>query len=685
MRGTLFIAVLFFYYFSYAQTPHGRLYFFTVPGGVIPAYLGYIEYPDETYQAIDSFLFNQFVDIALIDGKLFAAKLENVTGYDTTDHVPTDSVTDVHAKHIAAWNDMLAAISWEHPYFRVYDISSDSLLFSLDTPKIAYAPLDLAIWDDKAFLMMTNNVVVVDLVTQDTIATVATPHPYLGQDQNIFIVDAGANFYIGVGYATGAIRSSLLKMNKTTYQVETVFHNEGYAIEKPVVAGDKIYFGAFDTHYSITDDSLYISNNSSEPFPVAYDPESASLFLYHYTPNSINYFTGNVFSDTLQIPYYLSEALFAPARTSPCASFCVTDIALDSTGTYLEIPIFFDEDPSAFINYPYVTAVTDANGDTIATGNMNFFGQFGGTIQTYNASTALDSLPANFVATVYFRYDTSVCALSYPCPHTCFLTPTVTGNVLLCPDESGILTTQTYDSYQWYKRSFSGTAQPIAGANSQTLAIDRFNDVGYYFSVEVTHDGCTKKSAEVLVDSYVFLLPVVSTTGDFTIGNNGETIICQGDTAYYNLQLPYDTLITWSKDGSPLTGITGNTLTVTDSGFYAVEGAPSVCPNFVQQLGVPIEAQVVNCTTGVSSSSEIALNCYWNFSENAIYIKNIPISIGSLQVALYTAEGKLLNHEIIFAENTNARLSLPSLINGAYILRLRYGNKITVRKFAVVK
>ena len=99
---------------------------------------------------------------------------------------------------------------------------------------------------------MASSIIIVGLNSQDTTANVPTPHPYLNQDQNIFLKDAGADFYIGVGYATGGIRSSLLKMNKTTYHVETVFHNEGFAFESnSVIAEDKIYLGAFDNYHSI--------------------------------------------------------------------------------------------------------------------------------------------------------------------------------------------------------------------------------------------------------------------------------------------------------------------------------------------------------------------------------------------------------------------------------------------------
>ena len=65
--------------------------------------------------------------------------------------------------------------------------------------------------------------------------------------------------------------------------------------------------------------------------------------------------------------------------------------------------------------------------------------------------------------------------------------PTVIGDSMLCPNSSGLLTTQTYDTYQWFVRYFgSSTIAPIAGANSQTLPIDYSNYAASYLSVEVT-------------------------------------------------------------------------------------------------------------------------------------------------------------------------------------------------------
>lgn len=167
----------------------------------------------------------------------------------------------------------------------------------------------------------------------------------------------------------------------------------------------------------------------------------------------------------------------------------------------------------------------------------------------------------------------------------CTFTPTISPNsVILCPGSSEVLTTEVYDSYQWYK-----DGSPITGATQQTHSVSYFDDGGASFSVEATLDGCTEMSASVLVDGWVFLLPFAITDGDppYAITENGA-FYCTGDTAFLILGMPYDTDIQWTNNGAPMIGETNDTLVVTESGNYSVSGAPSLCPNFVQQLGVTV-------------------------------------------------------------------------------------------------
>jgi hypothetical protein len=99
-----------------------------------------------------------------------------------------------------------------------------------------------------------------------------------------------------------------------------------------------------------------------------------------------------------------------------CNSFCVTNIRMDTTTTHImDVTIFMSGTSNDFINYPYVSVITDSIGDTIATGVMNFFGQFGNTSQTYQVNTSWSSIPSNFHCTVYFKHDSVTCTLLYPC------------------------------------------------------------------------------------------------------------------------------------------------------------------------------------------------------------------------------------------------------------------------------
>ncbi len=181
--------------------------------------------------------------------------------------------------------------------------------------------------------------------------------------------------------------------------------------------------------------------------------------------------------------------------------------------------------------------------------------------------------------------------------------PVIYGDSLLCPDSGGTLSTQEFDSYQWYRRYFgSSQSEPIPGATGQTLVMDYFNFAASFISVKVTKAGAVYTSDEFFVDGLVFLLPVVQTTGDFTIGPQGETIVCPGDTVFFTLKNPYTVNITWYQNGQPMPGDTGQVLVVTSPGIYWVQGAPALCPEFVQGLGV--ELVVEACTTDSREAPE---------------------------------------------------------------------------------
>jgi hypothetical protein len=114
---------------------------------------------------------------------------------------------------------------------------------------------------------------------------------------------------------------------------------------------------------------------------------------------------------------YLGSMAVSRAQSPHCGQFCITDI-----GYSLAFPeglvatlYFSSADSTGFINYPYIAAVFDENGDTLATGSLNFFGQFANTSQNYPITSVVDSFPLHFTGSALFYYDTLFCTLPFPC------------------------------------------------------------------------------------------------------------------------------------------------------------------------------------------------------------------------------------------------------------------------------
>lgn len=112
------------------------------------------------------------------------------------------------------------------------------------------------------------------------------------------------------------------------------------------------------------------------------------------------------------------------AQAPACSQFCITDIRYNlAFPEGLVVTIYFSdngEDSTQFINYPYVAAVFDESGDTLATGTLSFFGQFNNTSQDYPITPAVDSFPGHVVGSALFYYDTVFCVLPIPCTTSAF-------------------------------------------------------------------------------------------------------------------------------------------------------------------------------------------------------------------------------------------------------------------------
>ena len=185
-----------------------------------------------------------------------------------------------------------------------------------------------------------------------------------------------------------------------------------------------------------------------------------------------------------------------------------------------------------------------------------------------------------------------------PCDFTAEITPT---NLMLCPNSTDTLfASPSGGTYQWYM-----TGSPIAGATNQFLVVET-EDALQPFNVEVTLDGCTDTSEGVSFDAYVFQLPFVIHGGDEgNPGPNGEVMICTGDT--FTLTTNYTANVQWENAAGPIAGANDSILFITESGSYTVSGAPSVCPNYIQPLGLNVVVIVNDPVVPVITQSNDSL------------------------------------------------------------------------------
>jgi hypothetical protein len=107
----------------------------------------------------------------------------------------------------------------------------------------------------------------------------------------------------------------------------------------------------------------------------------------------------------------------ANAQSFSCADFSIVGMVSDSLdSTVYNLSIEFSAPANTFVNYPYVSAVLDCNGDTVATGGMFFFGQFGQTTSDYPVTVSGSLSCEPFTAVFVYLNDAFVndtCSLSF--------------------------------------------------------------------------------------------------------------------------------------------------------------------------------------------------------------------------------------------------------------------------------
>ena len=282
----LFTLSLFFVLISgflFGQT--GDLYLFGDGGK-----LQYVRFPAQTVHSLDSL---PTTNAATLNGKLYTSfsqqqgvgkYFRGIARYDLVTHQREDTTTLIKAMDVDAWENMLVVTSAEAPYLRVVDPANQyqSRFELLDTSFVGGA-IKTLVYDDRAYVLGGDKVAVIDLDLEDTIAVVRTDTipDFWTTCYNWDLEEAGDQIYIYAEYATGAIRTTLLRIDPATLVASQVAHVEFDLSNEMTEAGDKMYVYGWEGYYDLVADSLYRDPSASSPyrFAVAWDDMSQTVFL----------------------------------------------------------------------------------------------------------------------------------------------------------------------------------------------------------------------------------------------------------------------------------------------------------------------------------------------------------------------------------------------------------------------
>jgi hypothetical protein len=252
--------------------------------------------------------------------------------------------------------------------------------------------------------------------------------------------------------------------------------------------------------------------------------------------------------------------------------------------------------------------------------------------------------------------------------------PVVTGDTMLCPEGTGTLTcVEPYESYQWYQRYFmSNDTFPIPGATSQTLNMNYYDFAASYLIVEVTENGDTVMSPEIFVDGWAFASITAASSGDFTIGQNGEAIICDGDTMYIEVMMPYQNSVTWFDNWDTIPGETNPILIVTEAGSYTVSGATTECPDFYQTMGIPIDVVVENCgSTGLDENGFRKATIFPNPATDQLTVEHTSETIKKIEIR--NTAGQLVR--VTTVNQLSVTVPVDNLRKGTYFVTVHYSDR----------
>lgn len=288
----------------------------------------------------------------------------------------------------------------------------------------------------------------------------------------------------------------------------------------------------------------------------------------------------------------------------------------------------------------------------------------------------------------------------------CSFDPTITGNDLVCHEDDPVtLSTQVYDSYQWYRRQWHWTTPnpypwvPVSGATNQTFTTNGAADFLYEFKVAATLGGCTEESPLVLIDGYTYGLPYMISTfepGTFEQIDAAEYNICNGSSVLFENGFTAYGYHTWYKcmpsvlppdpsDGCIISGQNGLSYTAIGDGNYGFYACTSYCPDLCEFLGEFgfIKLNFGNfsfCGLGVdeTNNNQLNISVFPNPSTQFLHIGRIT-DVDKGDFSIMDMNGKLIKQMSNFS--LSSPIDVSDLSTGTYLLVLKTDGKMFRNKF----
>jgi len=217
----------------------------------------------------------------------------------------------------------------------------------------------------------------------------------------------------------------------------------------------------------------------------------------------------------------------------------------------------------------------------------------------------------------------------------------------VCFGDTIILSTSGSNSLQWYKDGLA-----LAGETDNELAV---SENGQYHAVLTNQYGCT-----MITDS--IQLVFIANPPLPTFWQSGNVI--QTMMSGYNLQ--------WFFEDDPIPGATGQSITITQSGFYSLQASTNFgCATmsndyyatytFIEELENPLFSKLI---------------MYPNPASDIIHIEFETTETGDLNIQIFDLLGKLMfsQNAIYIPGHVHLVQNVSSLTSGLYVLRLNTEN-----------